>query len=152
MDAAAEAVRPAVKAAGHALDVRLPDGAISVVGDHTRLVQVLTNLLNNACKYTPAGGRIGLSAEAAGEAVVVRVTDTGVGIPADMLPKVFEVFTQVDRSIDRAQGGLGLGLALVKKLVEMHGGEVWAESPGPDRGSTFCPRLPLADAVTGAGD
>ncbi|MBN9518737.1 PAS domain S-box protein [bacterium] len=146
--ATVEAGRPAVEAHRHTLVVHLPDAPVWVDGDRTRLVQVLTNLLNNAAKYTPDGGRIVLTAVTEGGHAVVRVADTGLGIPADMLPKVFEAFTQVDRSLDRAQGGLGLGLALVKQLVVMHGGAVWAESPGADRGSTFRVRLPLAeDAV-----
>jgi signal transduction histidine kinase len=146
--AAVETTRPAVECAAHDLVVRLPAGPLRLVGDRTRLTQVLTNLLTNACKYTPSGGRIEVAAEPAGGAVVVRVADTGVGIPADMLPKVFEVFTQVNQTLDRAQGGLGLGLALVKKLVEMHGGEVSAESPGPNQGSTFTLRLPMAAAAS----
>jgi signal transduction histidine kinase len=106
------------------------------------LAQVLTNLLNNAAKYTPDGGRIEVTAGRDGATVVVRVVDTGVGIPADMLPRVFDLFTQVGRSLDRAQGGLGIGLSLVQKLVGMHGGTVTAESPGPGLGSTFAIRLP----------
>jgi PAS domain S-box-containing protein len=152
--AAVETARPAVDAARHDLAVRLPAGPLPVTGDRTRLAQVLTNLLTNAAKYTPDGGRIEVSAEPAGNDVLVRVADTGVGIPADMLPRVFEVFTQVGRSADRAQGGLGLGLALVRSLAGMHGGAAWAESPGPGLGSTFYLRLPLApdpDPAAGGG-
>jgi PAS domain S-box-containing protein len=144
VDAAVETTRSAVEAAGHELTVALPDGPLALDADPTRLVQVLTNLLNNAAKYTPPGGRIVVSVGRDAESAVVRVADTGVGIPADMLPKVFEMFTQVGASIDRSQGGLGIGLTLVKRLVEMHGGTVRADSPGPGRGTTFTVRLPLA--------
>jgi PAS domain S-box-containing protein len=140
---AVETSRPAVETHHHALQVYLPDAPLPVVGDRVRLVQVLTNLLNNAAKYTPDGGRIELSTWRDGTFVVVQVTDTGVGIPADMLPRVFDLFTQVGRSLDRAQGGLGIGLSLVQKLVGMHGGTVTAESPGPGLGSTFSIRLPV---------
>jgi CheY-like chemotaxis protein len=105
---------------------------------------MIGNLLTNAAKYTPAGGRIEVSAERDNGHAVVRVTDTGIGIPADMVPRVFDLFTQVEAHRDRAQGGLGIGLALVRKLVELHGGAATAESPGPDLGSTFVIRLPLA--------
>lgn len=144
---AVETSRPVIEKGRHRLDVRLPDGPLPVAGDQTRLAQVLTNLLNNAAKYTPEGGGIELSVEPNEGAIVVRVTDNGVGIPADMLPKVFDIFTQVAGAADRAQGGLGLGLALVRKLVEMHGGTAWAESPGLGSGSTFTVRLPLAADV-----
>lgn len=144
VEAAVETSRPGVEAARHRFETRLPGEPLPLDGDKTRLAQVLVNLLNNAVKYTPDGGTIVLSAERDGADVLIRVTDTGVGLPGDMLPKVFEVFTQVGRSIERSQGGLGLGLALVKKIVEMHGGTTWAESPGPGRGSTFVVRLPLA--------
>jgi CheY-like chemotaxis protein len=117
---------------------------IVVDGDMTRLTQVVANLLNNAAKYTPAGGRITMATAREGADVVVRVTDTGVGIPADRLPEVFEMFAQVDRSSARAQGGLGIGLALVKGLVEMHGGSVAVTSAGPGKGSRFELRLPAA--------
>jgi signal transduction histidine kinase len=144
VEVAVETSRPAIDAARHELAVRLPADPLPADGDRTRLTQVLTNLLTNAAKYTPDGGRIEVTAGRTDGAALVRVADTGVGIPAEMLPKVFEVFTQVGRSVDRSQGGLGLGLALVKTLAEMHGGAAWAESPGPGRGSTFFVRLPLA--------
>src|SRR4029079_12646177 len=114
-------------------------------GDPTRLAQGVSNLLNNAAKYTSDGGRIELSAERDGKDAVIRVRDNGTGIPEDMLTQVFDLFTQVGRSLDRARGGLGIGLSLVKMLVEMHGGAVTAESPGPGQGSTFTVRLPLSD-------
>ncbi|MBC5784410.1 response regulator [Ramlibacter sp. USB13] len=143
---AIEASLPLMQAARHTLHLDLPPEALHVVGDRTRLAQVLTNLLNNAAKYTPDGGRITLTARATRRDVLLQVRDSGLGIPADMLPRVFEIFTQVKHAEERSQGGLGLGLALVKKLVEMHGGDVWAESPGLVQGSTFTVRLPLAHA------
>jgi len=122
--------------------VALPAEPVFLEADQTRLEQVLANLLNNAAKYTERGGRIRLSAEREGGEVVVRVRDAGIGIPADLLPRVFDLFTQAERSLDRSQGGLGIGLALVKSLVEMHGGRVEAHSEGPGRGSEFVVRLP----------
>ena len=105
--------------------------------------QVFSNLLNNAAKYTESGGTITLSARIEGDEVAVVVRDTGIGIPLEMLPKVFDIFTQVDRSLERSQGGLGIGLSLVKRLVEMHGGSVVATSDGDRRGSSFEVRLPV---------
>ena len=147
VEAAVEAARPAVEAGKHALVVSLPDDPLWLRGDSMRLAQVIANLLTNAAKYTPSGGRIMVRATNEGGHAVVRVTDTGMGIPADMLPHVFDLFTQIDRHLERAQGGLGIGLALVKRLVEMHGGEVAVESPGPDAGSTFVVRIPLVDSA-----
>jgi PAS domain S-box-containing protein len=130
------------------LDVRLPPSPLRVVGDATRLSQVTLNLLTNAHKYTPEGGRVEVILERDGRCAQLRVADDGIGIPGDLLPRVFDLFVQGERSLDRAQGGLGLGLALVKKLVEMHGGSVSAASHGQDRGSTFFVRLPaVAQAV-----
>jgi len=103
---------------------------------------VFTNLLNNACKYSEPGGRVWLTAEHHGDEVVVRVRDTGLGIPPDRLASIFGMFSQVDRSLERTQGGLGVGLTLVKRLVELHGGSVLAKSEGPGRGSEFVVRLP----------
>jgi signal transduction histidine kinase/ActR/RegA family two-component response regulator len=140
---AVESSRPLIEAAGHDLAVSLPPEPILVEADPTRLAQAFLNLLNNAAKYTPQGGRIGLSAERQGGVAVVRVRDTGIGIPALMLPHIFDLFTQVDRSLERSQGGLGIGLTLVKRLVEMHGGGVEARSEGPDQGSEFVVRLPV---------
>ncbi len=145
VDAAVEATRQAVEAGGHELSVDLPDEPMAFDADRTRLVQVLSNLLSNAAKYTPHGGRITLSAARADGNAVVRVVDTGVGIASEMLPKVFEMFAQVGTSLERSQGGLGIGLTLVKRLVEMHGGMVSAESAGAGSGSTFTVRLPLAE-------
>jgi signal transduction histidine kinase/ActR/RegA family two-component response regulator len=140
---ALEVVRPYIKERGHTLCAELPPGQVWTEADPVRFEQVLTNLLHNAAKYSEPGGRITLTlAREAGEAVV-RVADTGTGIPADALPHLFEPFMQVARTLDRAQGGLGLGLTLVKRLVEMHGGRVEAASEGVGRGSVFTVRLPL---------
>jgi PAS domain S-box-containing protein len=141
--AAIETSRPSIDSAHHQFEVSLPEESLLLRADRTRLIQIITNIINNACKYTPDGGRIALSAERKDDAVLIRVQDSGIGLPADMLSQVFETFTQVGRSIDRAQGGLGLGLALVRRLTEMHGGKVWAESPGSGEGSTFTLWLPL---------
>ncbi|WP_246522719.1 ATP-binding protein [Gemmata palustris] len=143
-EAAVETSRQMIETGKHELVVCVPADPLFVDADRTRLVQVLANLLNNAAKYTPPGGRIELSAEPRGADAVVRVTDNGLGIPTEMLPKIFEMFTQVGSSLDRSQGGLGIGLTLVRRLVELHGGTVSAESPGPNRGSTFTVRIPLA--------
>jgi CheY-like chemotaxis protein/anti-sigma regulatory factor (Ser/Thr protein kinase) len=121
-----------------------------VRGDRTRLVQVLVNLLGNAVKYSPAGSRIELRVESSGGLAAVSVRDEGVGIDAGFLPHVFELFTQARRTPDRSQGGLGIGLALVKSLVEMHGGQVTAASAGAGRGSAFTFTLPLSAAGTAA--
>ncbi|MFO0847565.1 MAG: response regulator [Gemmataceae bacterium] len=145
VEAAVETSRPQVEAGRHALEVRLPDHPLPLHADPMRVSQVVANLLTNAAKYTPDGGRITVTADREGGRAVVRVADTGIGIPADMLPRVFDLFTQVGKHLDRAQGGLGIGLALVKRLVEMHGGEVTAESAGAGHGSTFTVRLLLAD-------
>jgi len=144
LDHAVEASRPLIEADGHALVVDAVSESAWVDGDLTRLAQVVSNLLNNAAKYTPAGGRIELAAHVEAGEVVISVTDNGAGISADMLPKVFDLFAQVDRTLDRAQGGLGIGLSVVRKLVELHDGTVTAASPGLGLGSTFTVRLPLA--------
>ena len=146
---AVETSRPLVDAAGHALELApatMP--ALVVDGDMTRLTQVVANLLNNAAKYTPAGGRISVATRREGGDAVVEVTDTGVGIAAHQLPEVFEMFAQVERTSERAQGGLGIGLALVRRLVEMHGGTVSAASDGPGLGSSFRVRLPAIAAAS----
>lgn len=142
-DTALEAARPLIEASEHQLSVSLPEEPVEVYGDPTRLAQVVSNLLNNAAKYTSQRGKIELVAGREGNQVVIRVSDTGSGIPREMLSKVFGLFTQVSPSTDRSRGGVGIGLALVKKLVELHGGSVSAESPGFGQGSTFCVRLPL---------
>jgi two-component system, chemotaxis family, CheB/CheR fusion protein len=142
---ALEASKPLIEKWGHELTVRLTPGPVSLDGDPARLAQVLSNLLNNAAKYTEQGGKISVTVECEGQTAVIRIKDTGVGIPADMLPRIFDMFMQVDRSLERARGGLGIGLSLVQKLVELHGGTVTAFSPGPGQGSEFVVRLPLVD-------
>jgi len=141
--AAAESCRPRIEARGHRLTIALPSQPLYLNADPVRLTQVITNLLNNATKYTEHGGQIWLSAEQHGNDVVVSVRDTGVGISAEMLPKVFDCFTQVDRTRKMAQGGLGIGLSLVRGLVEMHGGSVEARSEGVGHGSEFTVQLPI---------
>ncbi len=143
---ALETSRPLIEAAGHELRVTLPAEPVCVDADAARLAQVFSNLLNNAAKYTERGGRIWLTVERKGGEAVVAVRDTGVGIPAEHLPHVFEMFSQVERSLERSQGGLGIGLSLVRGLVEMHGGSVEARSEGPGQGSEFVVRLPVAGA------
>jgi PAS domain S-box-containing protein len=148
---AVETARPTIEAAGHVLTVALPPAPVHLDADLTRLAQVFGNLLNNSSKYTERGGQIWLTARRDGDRIAVEVRDTGIGIPAHALPKIFDMFSQVDRSIERSTGGLGIGLALVKGLVEMHGGTVEAVSPGQGQGSTFTVRLPvLADHATSA--
>ena len=143
---AVEQARPLVEARGHALTLEVtPDlAAARVHGDATRLVQVIANLLNNAAKYTPGRGAIRLSAAREGERVRLCVEDNGIGIDAGLLPQVFDLFTQAERTPDRSQGGLGIGLALVRTMVALHGGEVQAHSEGPDKGCVFSVWLPLA--------
>jgi PAS domain S-box-containing protein len=144
---ALETNRQAIEAAGHELVVDVPAEKILVEADLTRLSQVLANLLDNAAKYTPHGGRITLSVEAGADEVGVRVRDNGIGIPEHMIGQVFDLFTQVDGSLEKSQSGLGIGLTIVKRLVEMHGGRVAAHSEGPGKGTEFIVRLPrLASA------
>jgi PAS domain S-box-containing protein len=145
VSSAVETARPAIEAAGQELTVSLPPEPVHLDADLTRLAQVLGNLLNNSAKYTERGGHVWLTATREGDEVVVAVRDTGIGIPAYALPTLFDLFSQVDRSIERTAGGLGIGLALVKGLVEMHGGTVEAESPGQGQGSTFTVRLPILE-------
>jgi CheY-like chemotaxis protein/two-component sensor histidine kinase len=147
VSSAVEASRPLIEKWGHELTVTIPPEPLQLDADLTRLSQVLSNLLNNAAKYTDHGGRISLTAEQQNAQVVIRVKDTGIGIPPEMLQRIFEMFKQVDRSRERAEGGLGIGLTLVQRLVEMHGGSVEAHSPGPGQGSEFVLRLPLAFEV-----
>ena len=148
---AVEASRPLIDKWRHELLVHLPAEPIHLDADLTRLSQVLLNLLNNSAKYTDPGGRISLAVERDRGEVVVRVRDNGIGIPAEMLPQIFGMFTQVDRSLERAEGGLGIGLTLVQRLVELHGGTVAAHSDGTRKGSEFVVRLPVAP-VTAIGD
>jgi signal transduction histidine kinase len=142
VERAVETVRPLVDARRHRLTISLPPEPLGVQGDPVRLAQILGNLLNNAAKYTGEGGSIALTGERQGAEVVLRVRDNGIGIPAPMLASIFDLFTQVERSLDRSEGGLGIGLTLVRRLVEMHGGSVQAFSPGPKQGSEFVVRLP----------
>jgi signal transduction histidine kinase/ActR/RegA family two-component response regulator len=143
---AVEAARPLSDSARHELSVALPSEPIYLDADPVRLTQIIGNLLNNSCKYTESGGSISLSAERQGSDLVMKVKDTGVGIPTHMLSHIFGMFAQVERSLERSQGGLGIGLTLVKRLVELHGGSVEAFSEGAGRGSEFVVRLPaLAD-------
>jgi CheY-like chemotaxis protein/nitrogen-specific signal transduction histidine kinase len=140
---AVEASRPLIDEARHQLALSIPAEPLTVEGDPVRLSQIFSNLLNNAAKYTDDGGQIWLSVRVEGQEVVVAVRDTGTGISADMLPRIFELFTQSDVARGRAQGGLGIGLTLVKTMVELHGGQVSASSPGIGQGSEFVVRLPL---------
>ncbi len=141
---AVETGRAALDRARHTLTLHLPPVPVIVVGDQTRLTQVVANLLLNACKYTPPGGRIDVTVRVEGSRVELEVRDTGIGIPAPFLPRLFEKFSQVTPPLDRAAGGLGLGLALVRGLVNLHGGSVEVRSEGRDCGSRFIIRLPLA--------
>jgi PAS domain S-box-containing protein len=139
---AVESVQPLADARGHTLEVRLARDPLLVDGDLARLSQVVLNLLNNAIKYTPDGGRIEVEVAREAELAMVRVKDTGIGIGADLIPRVFDLFVQGERALDRAEGGLGIGLTLVKRLVMLHGGDVLARSEGRGRGSEFVVRLP----------
>ncbi|MFC0254208.1 ATP-binding protein [Massilia consociata] len=145
--AAVEQARPHIEARQHTLTVDAPNLPVIVAGDRTRLVQVLVNLLNNAAKYTPPNGRIALRLEAGPEQARLTVLDNGTGMDAKLLPHVFDLFTQAERTPDRSQGGLGIGLALVKSIVQMHGGQVEAHSDGPNLGTSVSVLLPLADGV-----
>ncbi len=139
-----------IEGAGHALDLALPSEPLPMHADPTRIAQVVSNLLNNAAKYTPPRGSISLRLQREGEQAVLSVTDTGVGIAPDAIAKVFEMFAQVPNRDGGPQGGLGIGLSLVQSLVALHGGSVTASSPGPGRGSTFTVRLPLSLSDTPA--
>lgn len=145
VQSAVETARPQIEASGHTLTVTLPPQPIHLDADLTRLAQVFWNLLNNSAKYTEPGGRIALTAELKDGEAVVTVQDNGIGIPAESLPNLFDIFSQVDRSLERAQGGLGIGLALVKGLTEAHGGTVEARSSGVGKGCTFIVRLPATE-------
>jgi signal transduction histidine kinase len=145
---AVETARPIIDAHQHELTVELPDELITVDGDKTRLVQVLSNILHNASKFTDPGGRIHLKVARECSQVAITVSDTGIGISQDLIPRIFELFTQVHSRSERAQGGLGIGLALVRRLTEMHGGTVTARSEGPGRGAEFTVRLPALATET----
>jgi PAS domain S-box-containing protein len=155
IDGALEISRPLIEARGHTLSVELPECPVHIDVDRTRVAQILSNLLNNAAKYSPQKGRISLSAALAGDGVLVTVRDSGIGIAPEMLSRVFEMFVQVDNRLERAEGGLGVGLTLARRLAELHGGTLEARSAGLGRGSEFTLRLntipaPLAGARPGA--
>jgi signal transduction histidine kinase len=141
---AVEASRPLMEKLGHELTVTLPLGPLCVDADPGRLTQAVANLLNNAAKYTPERGHVTLFAKQVESEVEIGVRDNGMGIPTDLLPRIFDLFMQVDGSRSRARGGLGIGLSLVRQIVEMHGGTVHASSAGPGQGSEFRIRLPIA--------
>jgi PAS domain S-box-containing protein len=143
IESALETCRPAVNAAGHRLNIQMPAEPLYVYADRVRLAQIFGNLLSNSAKYTPPGGEIGITVAKEGEDAVISITDTGIGIAREDLARVFEMFTQVGRESDHRVGGLGIGLALVSRLVQMHGGTVSAVSEGPGEGSSFSVRLPL---------
>jgi signal transduction histidine kinase/ActR/RegA family two-component response regulator len=147
---AVEQARPLIEARGHQLSLHLPPEPAITRGDHKRLVQIVVNLLNNAAKYTPDGGRISLVVVPMPTEHVLTVTDNGIGMTAELATRAFELFAQAERTPDRSQGGLGLGLALVRTLVDLHGGTVEASSQGPGMGSTFTVRLPRFDTDAGA--
>jgi signal transduction histidine kinase len=147
---AVEAVRPACDAMGHALTVTLPAQPVTISVDPTRLAQVLGNLLSNACKFTERGGRISISAAREGARAVIRVRDSGIGIAPEQRPRIFEMFTQVDSSLGRSRDGLGIGLTLVKNLVELHGGSIEVTSEGVGKGSEFVVSLPVAEDASRA--
>jgi CheY-like chemotaxis protein len=135
---------PLIEQCGHDLSVKLPEEALVVCGDRTRLAQAFMNLLNNSAKYTDRGGRVELNVRQEGEEVVVSCKDNGIGIPADKLVTVFDMFSQVESALSRSGGGLGIGLSLTQRLVQLHGGTVVAHSDGLGAGSEFVVRVPLA--------
>jgi CheY-like chemotaxis protein len=141
---AVEAVRPLVEKKRHQISLSITSRRMTLEGDPTRLEQILINLLANAAKYSEDGGRIWLSAEPEAAELVIKVKDAGIGISPEKLPEMFELFAQADRSLAHSEGGLGIGLALVRKLTELHGGSVTAASEGPGKGSEFTVRLPAA--------
>jgi signal transduction histidine kinase len=144
LHSAVETSRPLIEAARHQLAISLPPEPIMVEADPVRFAQVIANLLNNSAKYTEEGGQIWLTAKPEEGEVIISIRDNGLGIPAQLLPRVFDMFAQVDRTLKRAQGGLGIGLTLARTLVHMHGGRIDAHSEGPGKGSEFIVRLPLA--------
>jgi CheY-like chemotaxis protein len=151
VEAAIEAVRPAAEAKGVRVQKIMDTGVITVSGDPVRLQQVVWNLLSNAIKFTPRGGRVQVRLERVNSHIEVVVTDTGAGITPEFLPHVFDRFRQADQRTTRQHGGMGLGLAIVRHLVELHGGTVRAESPGEGQGSTFMVQLPVAPVYQGIG-
>jgi signal transduction histidine kinase/DNA-binding response OmpR family regulator len=147
MAAAVETSRPHIEALEHQFTVQMPTQPLYIDADQARIAQVLSNLLNNAAKFTPPGGSIFFGVTRQGADVVFQVRDSGIGIPADMLHGIFDLFTQVERSIERSQGGLGIGLTLAQRIVQMHGGQVEAKSQGLGCGSEFTVRLPAVEAI-----
>ncbi|MEW6371313.1 MAG: HAMP domain-containing sensor histidine kinase [Pseudomonadota bacterium] len=148
LNTAHEQARPLIERKGHACRIEVADAPVWVLGDRKRLVQVVVNLLNNAAKYTPPGGELGVSLRSVGQQAEIAVRDNGSGIAPELLPSVYELFTQAEVTPERGEGGLGLGLALVKRLTELQGGSVRAASAGAGQGSTFTVVLPLLDATT----
>jgi PAS domain S-box-containing protein len=148
---AIETSRPLIEDMAHKLTVSVPEQTLIVTADLTRLAQVFVNLLNNAAKYSEPGSHIWLTVERQGSDVVVSVKDAGIGIDSEQLPRIFDMFTQIDGSLEKSRGGLGIGLTLVKRLVEMHGGRIEAKSDGPGRGSEFLVRLPVVEASAPEG-
>lgn len=146
LNAAVETSRPLIEQRGHKLIVKTPDKPIHIDGDLVRLAQVISNLLNNSAKYTDRGGRIWLAAAPKRNEAVIKVRDTGMGIPAELLPNIFEMFTQAETTQNRSPGGLGIGLTLVKRLVELHGGTITVQSDGSGKGSEFVVRVPMANS------
>jgi signal transduction histidine kinase len=140
---AVETARPALEGAQHRLELDLPFEPIRLQADFVRIAQVVANLLSNAAKYTDPGGRVTLAVRREGGEALIEVRDTGIGIPAEELPRLFDMFAQAEGTRYRAQGGLGIGLALAKRLVELHGGRIEANSDGPGSGAEFIVRLPL---------
>jgi CheY-like chemotaxis protein len=146
MTTAVESIMPLATAADQQVEVRLPPTPLQIEGDSARLVQIFSNLLNNAVKFTPRGGAIWFTADRESNEAVVRVRDTGVGIPADALPRVFDMFQQAEPILERSSGGLGIGLTLARRLVEMHGGRIAIASPGAGQGTDVEIRLPVTRA------
>src|SRR5262245_5960648 len=143
LDQAIESARPLIEDRRHTLSASIDRGHLPIHADATRVEQIVVNLLTNAAKYTETGGHISVTAEPVGDHVVICVRDDGIGIAPEKLPEMFQLFKQGDRSLARSEGGLGIGLTIVQKLAEMHGGSVDARSDGPDKGSEFIVRLPL---------
>jgi signal transduction histidine kinase/DNA-binding response OmpR family regulator len=150
--ASVELSRPWIEKNGHQFSLALPEHEVPLIGDRARLTQVLANLLNNAAKYTPPGGKVSLSLRQDGGEAIFKVRDTGIGIPRGMLDRVFEMFLQIDNALDRAQGGLGIGLTLVRELVNLHHGSISVHSDGPGQGSEFTLRIPLPCGSGGLPD
>src|SRR5262249_51749688 len=150
LQGAREATLPLLQASGQHIEVVLPDEPLTVDGDHARLTQVIANLFNNASKFMDRGKRIRVGAAREGDDIVVTIQDEGIGIPREFQSSIFEMFTQVDRSLERSQGGLGIGLALARSIVALHGGTIGVESEGQGRGSTMTVRVPASAAPAAA--